>query len=260
MERTQIHRGEDKKIIARDQEVYMPFFASTAYAATGKFTGDIGAMVIDADPIVKLVLLILMVFSVISWAIIIQKWVTLARARKQAHLILDTLAKGGSMVKILDQVKATGDSPVARLFHVAQDELTKITGKVSPVPVNMLDNIEGRISSLSAQESMDLGKGLGFLASISNASPFIGLFGTVWGIMDSFREIGLMGSANLATVAPGISEALVATAAGLFVAIPAVLFFNYFTGVMDHISAQMDQFRIEFMNWVRRGVLYGDKK
>ena len=150
--------------------------------------------------------------------------------------------------------------PVARLFYAAQDEFTRITDKGLPVPASMLDNIEGRIVSLSVRETMDLGRGLGFLASISNASPFIGLFGTVWGIMDSFRQIGLMGSANLSTVAPGISQALVATAAGLFVAIPAVLFFNYFTGIMDYITAQMDQFRIEFMNWARRGVLHGDKR
>lgn len=238
----------------------MAFFESTAYAASGKFTGDMGAMIVDADPIVKLVLLVLLLFSVLSWAIIIQKWVSLVQARARARTILAALSKGGSMAKILEQVKASGDSPVARLFVAAQDELTLITGKGLPVPVAMLDNIEGCIASLGAREQMHLGRGLGFLASISNASPFIGLFGTVWGIMDSFREIGLMGSANLATVAPGISEALVATAAGLFVAIPAVLFFNYFTGVMDQITGQMDQFRIEFMNWVRRGVLHGDKK
>ncbi len=106
---------------------------------------------------------------------------------------------------------------------------------------------------------MDLSHGLGFLASISNASPFIGLFGTVWGIMDSFREIGLKGSANLATVAPGISEALIATAAGLFVAIPAVLFYNFFTGSISHASAQMDAFQIDFMNWIRRGLLHDDQ-
>ena len=238
----------------------MPFFESTAYAASAKFTGDMGAMVIDADPIVKLVLIILVVFSIVSWAIIIQKWLSLTRARSQARAILTLLSQGGSLAKILDRVKSTGDSPVARLFYAAQDEFTRITDKGLPVPASMLDNIEGRIVSLSVRETMDLGRGLGFLASISNASPFIGLFGTVWGIMDSFRQIGLMGSANLSTVAPGISEALVATAAGLFVAIPAVLFFNYFTGIMDYISAQMDQFRIEFMNWARRGVLHGDKR
>jgi biopolymer transport protein TolQ len=238
----------------------MPFFESTAYAASTKFTGDMGAMVIDADPIVKLVLIILVVFSIVSWAIIIQKWLTLVRARKQARAILALLSQGGSMAKLLERVKATGDSPVGRLFLAAQEEFTRLAEKGLPIPAAMLENIEGRIVALSTNESMDLGRGLGFLASISNASPFIGLFGTVWGIMDSFRQIGLMGSANLSTVAPGISQALVATAAGLFVAIPAVLFFNYFTGIMDYITAQMDQFRIEFMNWVRRGVLHGDKK
>ena len=97
------------------------------------------------------------------------------------------------------------------------------------------------------------------MASAGNASPFIGLFGTVWGIMDSFREIGVMGSANLATVAPGISEALIATAMGLFVAIPAVLFYNRFTVRLEQIDAQLELFKIEFVNWLRRGTISADR-
>ncbi len=237
----------------------MPFLTSTAYAATSQFRGDIGAMIVDSDPIVKLVLLVLFLFSIFSWAIIIQKWFSLSRARKRAQLILDSLAQSGSMVDLLDNVDKAGDCPMAHLFHGAQDELNRIMAKSQTIPVSMLANVENRIASVNAQQTMDLSHGLGFLASISNASPFIGLFGTVWGIMDSFREIGIVGSANLATVAPGISEALIATAGGLFVAIPAVLFYNYFTGVINHASAQMDTFQIDFMNWIRRGLLHGDK-
>lgn len=237
----------------------MPFLTSTAYAATSQFRGDIGAMIVDSDPIVKMVLLVLFLFSIFSWAIIIQKWFNLSRARKRAQTILDSLIDSGSMVDLLDMVDRAGDCPVAELFHAAQDELTRITAKSNTVPLSMLGNVENRIVSANTAQTMELTHGLGFLASISNASPFIGLFGTVWGIMDSFREIGLRGSANLASVAPGISEALVATAAGLFVAIPAVLFYNYFTGVIAHVSAQMDAFQIDFMNWIRRGSLHGDK-
>ncbi len=120
----------------------------------------------------------------------------------------------------------------------------------------MLVNVEERIRSENAGQTSELSHGLGFLASISNSSPFIGLFGTVWGIMDSFREIGLKGSANLATVAPGISEALIATAAGLFVAIPAVLFYNFFTSQLTHAITQMERFQIDFMNRIRRSLAH----
>jgi len=237
----------------------MLMLAATALAAPGQFRGDIGAMVIDSDPIVKIVLLCLLVFSVVSWALIIQKWIVFKRARKSGEIVLNALAHGGTQSKISERIRQAGDSPVTRLYSAAQLELDRISGTATSISPALLENIEGIIKGNSADESMSLGRGLGFLASISSASPFIGLFGTVWGIMDSFRQIGLMGSANLSTVAPGISQALVATAAGLFVAIPAVLFYNYFTGVMDHIHRQMDQFLIEYMNWARRS-LYGDRK
>jgi biopolymer transport protein TolQ len=232
----------------------MPFFSSTAYAASAQFRGDVGAMVVDSDPVVKLVLLVLLLFSVISWGIIIQKWMVLSRARKKGQLILDTLYESFSMVYLNENVNKVGDCPLSKIFREAKDELRKIAGKNNAISGAMLPNVENRIKSQIAQQTSDLNQGLGFLASISNSSPFIGLFGTVWGIMDSFREIGLKGSANLATVAPGISEALIATAAGLFVAIPAVLFYNFYTTQVGHAVTQMERFEIDFMNWVRRGV------
>jgi biopolymer transport protein TolQ len=237
----------------------MPFLTASAYAATTQFRGNIGAMVVDADPVVKFVMLILLIFSIFSWGIILQKWIGLSRARNRARVILEAVAKGGSMVKLTDIVQKTGDCPVAGLFREAQDEIGRMAGKTGPLNQSMLTNVEVRMANSQSRQSLDLTHGLGFLASISNASPFIGLFGTVGGIMDSFREIGLRGSANLATVAPGISEALIATAAGLFVAIPAVLFYNFFSGMITHVSGQMDQFQMDFMNWLRRGMLHADK-
>jgi biopolymer transport protein TolQ len=238
----------------------MPYLTATAYAATAQFRGNIGAMIVDADPVVKFVMLVLFIFSVFSWGIILQKWISFSRARSRAHIILEALAKSTSMVKLMDIVEKAGDCPVARLFREAQDEINKLSGKTGAVGPTMLTNIEARMANVHVRQSMDLSHGLGFLASISNASPFIGLFGTVWGIMDSFREIGLRGSANLATVAPGISQALIATAAGLFVAIPAVLFYNLFAGQITQASAQMDQFQTDFLNYLRRGMLHADKQ
>ena len=235
----------------------MPFFPSTAYAATTQFRGDIGAMIVDSDPVVKLVLLVLLLFSIFSWGIIIQKWVALSRARKRSEIILEGLSDGADLAGMAERVSEAGDCPLGRLFKGAQEELRKIAAKSTTIPLSLLGNVENRIRSDQTRETSELSHGLGFLASISNSSPFIGLFGTVWGIMDSFREIGLKGSANLATVAPGISEALIATAAGLFVAIPAALFYNYFTGSINHAATQMERFQIDFMNWVRRGLIHG---
>ncbi len=237
----------------------MPLLTSTAYAATAHFRGNIGAMVVDAAPVVKLVLLVLLIFSVFSWGIIIQKWIMFSRAKKRAKVILDMVAKSTAVAKIRDIIGKAGECPVSMMFEEAIDEVNKLTGKTGMITPAMMTIIESRLSNAHARQSMNLTYGLGFLASISNASPFIGLFGTVWGIMDSFRQIGLMGSANLATVAPGISEALIATAAGLFVAIPAVLFYNYFTSLIAQTSAQMDQFQMDFMNVLRRGMLNADK-
>jgi len=237
----------------------MSFFISSAYAASSQFRGNIGAMIIDANPVVKLVLLVLFIFSVISWAIIVYKWILLSRARQKNQSLLTALAKGSSLSEMANKTNTLGDSPVTTLFKSAHEELTRITDKGSNVPLSILNNVENKITYSKIQQESELSAGLGFLASISNASPFIGLFGTVWGIMDSFREIGIMGSANLATVAPGISEALIATAAGLFVAIPAVLFYNYFNGAMEHIATQMDAFQLDFMNWLRREVIHANK-
>jgi biopolymer transport protein TolQ len=237
----------------------MPLLTSTAYAATAQFRGNIGAMIVDAAPVVKLVLLVLFIFSIFSWGIIIQRWIMFSRARRRSKAILDVVAKSSTMAKIREAIGKAGECPVSMMYEEALDEVNKLTGKTGMINQAMMTNIEARLSNAHARQGMDLTYGLGFLASISNASPFIGLFGTVWGIMDSFRHIALMGSANLATVAPGISEALIATAAGLFVAIPAVLFYNYFTSLITHASAQMDQFQMDFINLLRRGMFNADK-
>ncbi len=237
----------------------MNFFVTNAYAAPSQFRGNIGAMIVDADPVVKIVLLVLFAFSVISWALIIYKWRELSAAKKANQSLLDTLDREPSLKGITSKASILNPSPTKTLLVDASRELKHIMEKDPNISVNILSNVEARIISSKIQQDAKLSVGLGFLASISNASPFIGLFGTVWGIMDSFREIGLMGSANLATVAPGISEALIATAAGLFVAIPAVLFYNYFNGIMGYIVNQMEAFQIDFMNLIRREVIHGDK-
>jgi biopolymer transport protein TolQ len=231
---------------------------SDAYAAGARFRGGIGTMIVDADPVVKLVLLLLLIFSIFSWGIIIQKWIVLSMARSRAKDILNAASGAAGISRIRDAAKKSGDCPLTRILEEGMDELAKLTARAGAVGQAMLVNVDARLANASSRQAALLTHGLGFLASISNASPFIGLFGTVWGIMDSFRHIGVMGSANLATVAPGISEALIATAAGLFVAIPATLFYNYFTSMVMAASGQMEQFRVDFVNTLRRGTFHAE--
>ncbi len=236
----------------------MHLIESTAWASPSQFRGDIGAMIIDADPVVKLVLLVLIIFSVISWGIVVYKWVLFRRSIRGDDAILDSFSSH-SLTEIAKATARFKNAPLSKLFDEAYAELSQITDKTTTIPLAVLNNVENKITDTKLRHGMELFSGLGFLASISNASPFIGLFGTVWGIMDAFRKIGLMGSANLATVAPGISEALIATATGLFVAIPAVLFYNYFVGFHDRINSQMETFQTDFMNLVRRGMVHAGK-
>lgn len=157
-------------------------------------------------------------------------------------------------------------SPEASVFQSGFSELQKINkirnreeGSSGNEPLEMqlatMDNLKRAIRKAESQQIADLGKSLPFLATTGSATPFIGLFGTVWGIMASFHDIGMRGSASLAVVAPGISEALVATAAGLAVAIPAVIAYNYFANQLGDIENEMRNFSTDFLNLVERDLL-----
>jgi len=157
-------------------------------------------------------------------------------------------------------------SPQADVFIAGFGELEKINrirnrkdDNKAPDTLDMqlatMDNLKRAVRKAASQKINQLGNSLPFLATTGSATPFIGLFGTVWGIMASFHDIGQRGSASLAVVAPGISEALVATAAGLAVAIPAVIFYNYFSNKLDAIDAEIDNFSTDFLNLVERDLL-----
>ncbi len=165
-----------------------------------------------------------------------------------------------------DAAKSYPLSPEAAVFAAGFSELQKInkirnrseddTGN-EPLEMQLatMDNLKRAIRKAESQEMSDLGKSLSFLATTGSAAPFIGLFGTVWGIMASFHDIGMRGSASLAVVAPGISEALVATAAGLAVAIPAVIAYNFFANQLVEIENEMQNFSTDFLNLVERDLL-----
>ncbi|MBU1155271.1 MAG: protein TolQ [Proteobacteria bacterium] len=240
---------------------FLAVFAPTpALAANlGGSTGaDVWQMVWSAGPVVQGVLFILIVFSVVSWGLILAKLKSLREAKRQNHEFDNLFWNAGSLSAAQAQTKHLTTSPLAGLFSVAYGELDKVMRmrRGEPgLPAGVMPNLKRALDRAQAAESTRLGKAVTFLATTANTAPFIGLFGTVWGIMDAFRGIGATGAANLATVAPGIAEALVATATGLFAAIPAVVFYNHFNRRLVVLEAEMDSFSQDFLNLVERDLM-----
>jgi len=231
---------------------------------------NIFQMMINAGLMVQFVLLLLLFFSITSWAIILIKYRYLMKAFRESARFTDFFWKSRDLSNAFLKAKQLGSSPVARVFRVGYLELKKLSK--SGVPISQSQSAEAETSSLSSMftgtdnvkralrraintEMTQMTQMVPFLATTGNTAPFIGLFGTVWGIMNSFHGIGLKGSASLAVVAPGISEALVATAVGLGVAIPAVIAFNYFTQKIRVIESELQSFAADFLNIVERDIL-----
>lgn len=222
--------------------------------------GDVIRMVLDAGPMVKLVMVILVAFSVACWAIIIAKYREFTAARTESKQFLDLFWRSKSLSSLYQETKGLRNSPLAQVFRAGYGELTKLAqvrggeAEAAGDPAG-LDNLHRALGKTGRSEVVRLSGTLGFLATAGNTAPFIGLFGTVWGIMNSFHGIGLTGSASLAAVAPGISEALIATAAGLATAIPAVAFYNYYLNRVRLFEEEMEGFSAELINLVRRDSL-----
>ena len=229
------------------------------------FGSDIIQMILHADLMVKSVMLVLFLFSVISWAIIFMKWRIFRKANHETAYFFDLFWEDTPLNKIYEECEDLSFSPVAQLFRSGYAELRRLTKSASPNASHdwnsavqpVLDNLERSLRKAAIDQGNALERALSFLATTGNTAPFIGLFGTVWGIMQSFRGIGLKGSASLAVVAPGISEALIATAAGLAAAIPAVMAFNYFSRKALVLESEMDTFSSDFLSLVGRRVLRG---
>ena len=210
--------------------------------------------------VVKLVLLILIVFSVLSWAIIFDKFRQVHRANRESERFLDFFWKTKRFDAISAQLDRFASSPIAVLFTEGYSELNKLAHKgeekedphVISTELGGIDNIARALRRATTSEITRLEKYLTFLATTGSTAPFIGLFGTVWGIMTAFKGIGETGSASLAVVAPGIAEALIATAIGLVAAIPAVIGYNHFQHKIKVLIAEMDSFSTEFLNIVQR--------
>lgn len=242
-----------------------PFFIVGLFSLDigGTYGGNILDLVLYAGPVVKFVLLILLLFSVISWAIIIMKLVLLRRTRREAEDFFKVYYGSQRLSSIYTETKDMRQNPFAAIFRESCIELNRITKSNPESGENVLlgtelpglESIERTLKRTATSELNRYERALNFLATTGSTTPFIGLFGTVWGIMDAFRGIAIRGSASLAVVAPGIAEALIATAAGLAAAIPAVVFYNYFVSRIKEIASEMDNFSSEFLNVIHRHFL-----
>jgi biopolymer transport protein TolQ len=225
------------------------------------FSGGLGGWVGHTGPVARGVLLLLIVFSVVSWAIIVYKGLVLHSAYGQSRTFLQVFrrsSKFSEVNQVCGQLKA---SPLVGVFQAGYLEVNQqvrggggsaAASSAAKPTVKSLESLSRSLARAATVEGTRLERRVSFLATTASVSPFVGLFGTVWGIMTAFGDIGRMGSANLAVVAPGISEALITTAAGLAAAIPAAVFFNYFNSRIKVLASMMDDFALEFLNIVER--------
>lgn len=229
---------------------------------------DFIQMIGNAGLIVKLVMLILLFFSITSWTIIIIKYRYIRNAFRESLAFSESFWSSRNLAEAFANAKQLRSSPVANIFRTGYQELKKFSKAQSPSELKSsvsmvslgsqfegISNITRALRRSSNTEITKMTQLVPFLATAGSTTPFIGLFGTVWGIMSAFHGIGQSGSASLAVVAPGISEALVATAAGLAVAIPSVIGYNFFMQKIRVIDTEMQSFSADFLNIVERDIL-----
>ncbi len=207
-------------------------------------------LLLEAGPVGMVIFIILAVMSVLSWALAFSKSRVLNSARSRNEKFLKSFRRKNNLAEMSRISSEHKSTPVVTVFQYGYDEVAQ--------QVNSYGNIK---NSASVERALELGineetsklrENLGFLATTASASPFIGLFGTVWGVLDAFRGLGQAGGATLRAVAPGIAEALLATAFGLFAAIPALIFYNIYSGRLRTIRTRMEDFGLEFLNLAQR--------
>jgi biopolymer transport protein TolQ len=229
-------------------------------------SGDFIRLFVETTPINQAVLAVLVFFSIASWAIILQKLWSFRASVRDTGRFLDVFRRSTKFSEVQAACASLSATPLVGVFQAGYAEINaqfRAAGTSSAAPGNpsgaagrptlkSLDGVDRALIRAATNEIAKLERRLTFLATTASVTPFIGLFGTVVGIMIAFQRIGATGSTNLAVVAPGISEALIATAAGLFAAIPALVFYNHFTHRVKELSATMDDFALEFLNLAER--------
>lgn len=225
-------------------------------------SGNIVDLIVDAGPVSQAVLGILLLFSIVSWAIVFSKALTFRRIERQSATFLDVFRRSTKFSEVQAVCKSLEGSPLVGMFQAGYAELNlqlrqpstgnSPAGAPARPTLKSLAAVDRALLRASSMEVNKLEKRVPFLATTASITPFIGLFGTVWGIMNSFQSIGQQGSTDLSVVGPGIAEALVATAVGLFAAVPAVYFYNHFTTKVKTYASEMDDFALEFLNIAER--------
>jgi len=218
---------------------------------------DLLQMVAGSSPIAKAVLLVLILFSITSWAVILFKLWIFSRSERQSTAFLEVFRRSSKFSEVQAVCKTLGESPLVGIFQAGYAELNaqlRLTGSAAPgaqtptrPTIKSLPALDRALLRAASVEVNKLESRVPFLATTASITPYIGLFGTVWGIMAAFQGIGQTGSTNLGVVAPGIAEALIATAAGLFAAIPAVYFYNHLSNRVKLLASEMDDFSLEFL-------------
>jgi biopolymer transport protein TolQ len=232
-------------------------------APSPKAAADFTQLILGADPVVKAVVVVLFLFSVTSWAIVLYKALAFRRIEDQSKTFLDIFRRSSKFSEVQAVCHSLVASPLVGMFQAGYAELNlqlrQPTGaQTSPgaaparPTLKSLAAVDRALLRASSMEVNKLEKRVPFLATTASITPFIGLLGTVWGIMTAFSAIGQQGSTDLAVVAPGIAEALFTTAIGLFAAIPAVYFYNHFTTKVKIYASEMDDFALEFLNIAER--------
>jgi biopolymer transport protein TolQ len=249
--------------------------SALAYAAQERATveTDLLSLVGQMGPVVLGVLIILLLFSVISWGIMIEKWRIINRAKRQNSKFLRVFRKSSKFSDVQEICKNLPFSPMVGLFQAGYSELryqlnvaqvshleaamnnpgsTSAKGRVR---IHNLEGINRALQRAASVEVNRLERSLNFLATTAGVAPFIGLFGTVWGVVTAFQDIARQGTTSLVTVAPGIAEALIATGAGLFAAIPALIGYNFLLNKIKVLSSEMDDFSMEFISVTERSFI-----
>lgn len=211
-------------------------------------------LVSNASPVVQFVMVILLLASIMSWTFIFRKWRTVAKARRAADDFEKRFWSGGDLGAIYKQVLHKGKRTcgMENIFVAGFKEFARLRKQGNARAMDVVQGAQRAMRVTQAREMDDLETHLSFLATVGSTSPYVGLFGTVWGIMNSFRALGNVEQATLSLVAPGIAEALIATAIGLFAAIPAVVAYNRFADHVERLDNRYDNFSEEFSTILQR--------
>jgi len=224
--------------------------------ATGAAAADLDfslfALFMAADWVIKAVMIGLVVASIWSWAIVVDKWLGFERARREMNRFERVFWSGQSLEELYQTLSERSSKGLSAIFVAAMKEWKRSHEQNASSHIGVQVRIDKVLDVAISRETEYLEKQLGFLATVGSASPFVGLFGTVWGIMNSFQSIALSESTNLAVVAPGIAEALFATALGLLAAIPAVIAYNKFSADANKLVGRLEGFADEFSTILSR--------